>query len=151
MEKLLLKRTITDVCKRIKQETLQSLRSEIADYQESANQYGQAKDRYDSFREQVANKRDMLVQQYQKVQEEINLLDRINLERECEYGGFGSVVVTPLQKVFISIGIGKITLDDGSVYYAISAVVPFAKAVKEHKKGDHFEFNGKKMEIIDLF
>lgn len=151
MEKLELKRAITLTCKMTKLEALENLGKEIKDYQESSNEYGQARDRYDSFREQLANKRDMLVLQYQKTQEAINLLNAIDLSREYEKAGFGSVVITPDQNVFIAIGLGKIILDDGTSVYAISSTVPFAKLVKELKKGDKFKFNGQESEILDIF
>ena len=151
MDNLILKREIASVCKKIKMENEANLIQAISEAEQSANEYGQPKDRYDSYRAQLSNKRDMLAQQLNKVQEEIALLDRIDLTRACVSAGFGAVVITPVQKVFISIGIGKIKLNDGSEFYAISAVVPFAKAIRDKRKGDVFEFNGKKLEIIDLF
>jgi len=151
MEKLSLKLEIIEICRKIKQESENNLLIAIKDAELSANEYGQPKDRYDSFRAQLSTKREMLTQQLLKVQEEIALLDRIDIIRECDTAGFGAIVITPVQKVFISIGIGKIKMPDGSDLYAISAVVPFAKAIRDHKKGDSFEFNGRKIEILDLF
>lgn len=151
MDKIELKKAIVLTCKKIKLEALESLRKEIFEYQESSNEYGQARDRYDSFREQLANKRDMLVQQYQKTQEAINLLETIDLKRVYERAGFGSVIITPGQQVFIAIGIGRINLDDGTIVYAISSTVPFAKTIRELKIGDKFTFNGKHSVILDLF
>ncbi|MFH1121030.1 MAG: hypothetical protein V1775_14525 [Bacteroidota bacterium] len=151
MEKLNLKKQITDICRNIKQESEANLIAAIKDAEQSANEYGQPKDRYDSYRAQLSNKRDMLAQQLHKIQEEIGLIDRIDLSRECDTAGFGAIVITPVQKVFISIGIGKIKVDDGAEFYAISAAVPFARAIRDLKKGDVFEFNGRKLEILDLF
>lgn len=151
MEKLALKREITEVCRKIKQESENNLILAIKEAEQSANEYGQPKDRYDSYRAQLSDKREMLNQQLLKVQEEISLLDRIDVSREYETAGFGAIIFTPLQKVFISIGIGKIKMPDGSDLYAISAVVPFAAAIRGHKKGDFIEFNGRKIEILELF
>ncbi len=151
MEKLALKREITELCMEIKRESENNLILAIKEAEQSANEYGQPKDRYDSYRAQLSDKREMLNQQLLKVQEEIGLLDRIDQSRECETAGFGAIVFTPFQKVFISIGIGKIKMPDGGDLYAISAVVPFAIAIRGHKKGDTVEFNGRKMEILELF
>jgi len=151
MEKLDFKKKLVMVCKSIKTETETNLLAAIADAQQSANEYGQPKDRYDSYRAQLLTRRDMLAQQLERVQNEIGLLDRIDLSRVCEFGGFGSIVITPIQKVFISIGIGKINMDGVGDYYAISASVPFAQAVKEKKAGDTVVFNGKKLEILDVY
>ncbi len=151
MEKLGLKKEIFQICRKIKQESENNLLIAIKEAEQSANEYGQPKDRYDSYRAQLSTKRDMLSQQLEKIQEEIGLLDRIDLTRECDSAGFGAVVITNLQKVFISIGIGKIRLPDGTEFFAISAVVPFAKAIRDLKKGDKTVFNGKTIEIIELF
>jgi hypothetical protein len=151
MEKLSLKLEIIEICRKIKQESENNLLTAIKDAELSANEYGQPKDRYDSYRAQLSTKREMLTQQLMKVQEEIALLDRIDLTRKCEVAGFGAIVITPMQKVFISIGIGKIKMPNGSDLYAISAVVPFAIAIRGHKQGDFFEFNGRKIEILELF
>lgn len=151
MEKLDFKKQLVQVCKNIKTETETNLLAAIADAQQSANEYGQPKDRYDSYRAQLLTRRDMLAQQLERVQNEIGLLDRIDLSRVCDVGGFGSVVVTPVQKVFISIGIGKISMEGMGDFYAISASVPFAQAVKEKKAGDTVVFNGKKLEILQVY
>ncbi len=151
MEKLDFKKKLVMVCKSIKSETETNLLAAIADAQQSANEYGQPKDRYDSYRAQLLTRRDMLAQQLERVQNEIGLLDRIDLSRVCEFGGFGSIVITPIQKVFISIGIGKINMEGVGDYYAISSSVPFAQAVKEKKAGDTIVFNGKKLEILDVY
>ncbi|PKP45848.1 MAG: hypothetical protein CVT94_16660 [Bacteroidetes bacterium HGW-Bacteroidetes-11] len=151
MEKLDFKKQLVQVCKSIKNETETNLLAAIADAQQSANEYGQPKDRYDSYRAQLLTRRDMLAQQLERVQNEIGLLDRIDLSRVCDVGGFGSVVVTPVQKVFISIGIGKISMEGMGDFYAISASVPFAQAVKEKKAGDTVVFNGKKLEILEVY
>lgn len=151
MDKLGLKREVAEICRSIKMESEAHLLAAIKDAEQSANEYGQPKDRYDSYRAQLSTKRDMLSTQLRKVQEEIGLLDRIDLTRECDSAGFGSIVITKTQKVFISIGIGKITLKDGTEFFAISAAVPFAKAIRDHVKGDVVEFNGRKYEILDQF
>ena len=151
MDKLSLKRNIATVCKRIKIEAEANLMTAVLEAQQSANEYGQPKDRYDSYREQLSSRRDMLAHQLMKIREEIVLLDKIDLSRVCDCAGFGAVVITGMQKVFISIGIGRIRLDDGSEYFAISPAVPFAKAVQGKRAGDQVEFNGRKFEILDVF
>jgi len=59
-------------------------------------------------------------------------------------------VVTDIQKVFISIGLGKIIVDNDT-YYAISLKVPFYQAMDGKKVGDTFEFRGKTIKILDIF
>lgn len=151
MEKLEFKKHLVLACKKIKSESEHHLLSAIADAQQSANEYGQPRDSYDSYRAQLSGRRDMLDQQLEHIQQEIGLLDRVDLTRLCEYAGFGSVVITPTQKVFISIGIGKVPMGDAGDFYAISANVPFAVAVGNKQAGDFFEFNGKKIKVLDVY
>lgn len=81
----------------IKLVALENLGKEIKDYHESSKEYGEARDRYDFFREQLSNKRGMLLLQYQKTQEATNLLDTIDLSGEYEKASFGSVVIPLIQ------------------------------------------------------
>jgi hypothetical protein len=151
MERLLLKKRLLEMCRELKVENEKNLLLAMEDAQQSANDYGQPRDRYDSYRAQLLRKRDMLGQQLEKVQNEIAVLDRIDLKRACTEAGFGSVVITAQQKVFISIGIGKICLEGEGDFYAISSGVPFAEAARNKKKGDFIVFNGKKTEVLDVF
>jgi transcription elongation GreA/GreB family factor len=64
--------------------------------------------------------------------------------------GFGSVVITKDQKIFISIGLGKITLEK-ETFFAISIMVPLSKALMAKQKNDVIELNGKKIEIKEVF
>ncbi len=151
MDKLHLKKALVEACRKIKNDTEINLRTAVKEAEQSANEYGQPKDRYDSYREQLSKRRDMLALQLIKVQEELTVLDRIDLSRLCDKAGFGAVVHTGMQKVFISTGIGKVKAGDGNEYFAISPAVPFAKAVQGKKAGDTAEFNGKKISILDVF
>ncbi len=151
MEKLEFKKHLVLACKNIKSASAHHLLTAIEDAQQSAIEYGQPRDSYDSYRSQLSGRRDMLAQQLEHIQQEIGLLDRIDLTRLCDYAGFGSVVITPTQKVFISIGIGKVSMEGSGDFYVISASVPFAMAVRNKQAGDYFEFNGKKNEILDVY
>ncbi|MFC1734365.1 hypothetical protein ACFL6I_29015 [candidate division KSB1 bacterium] len=150
MDKLLLKKELIEACRKIQQKTAENLRVVMNEAQQSANDYGAPKDRYDSHRNQLLAKRDMYAQQMDKAVFEIGILDRIDLSREMERVNFGAVVITTDQKIFISIGTGKVNIND-EIYFAISPKVPFYEAMKDLKKGDFFEFRGRKIEIKDVF
>ena len=150
MEDLKLKHELVNACLKLKQESELNLMQAIQEAELSANEYGQPKDRYDSYREQLSARREMLTRQLQKVQEELGLLDRIDLSRPCEVAGFGAVVITPVQKVFIAVGMGKVAAAEEE-FFVISPVVPFAQAIKGLRRGDTFAFNGKKLNITDLY
>jgi len=150
MDKLLFKKKLVETCMKEQDQVVEHAKQRMDEAQESANEYGQPQDRYDSYRTQMLGKRDMFAKQYCKAVEERNVLDRIDLDEENEQVSFGSVVVTNDQKLFISISLGKIIVD-GEEYFAISPLVPLFKSLEGLKKGDSFEFNGKQRKIKDHF
>ena len=101
-----------------------SLRKVMEDAQQSANDYGQPKDRYDSYRTQLLRKRDMFGQQLQKILDQRKVLERIDPERLIDVVGFGALVITNKQKIFVSVGLGKFEFLKEE-YFVISPAVPF--------------------------
>ena len=126
-----------------------SLRKVMDDAQQSANDYGQPKDRYDSYRTQLLRKRDMFGQQLQKVLEQGLALERLDPEKISEVVEFGALVVTNNQTIYISIGLGKFSFK-GHDYFVISPGVPFFKAMEGLKRGDAFEFRDQKCKILEI-
>lgn len=127
-----------------------TLTASMGEAQESANEYGNPEDWFDSYKADLLKSRDMMSQKLSKVLDEIKLLQQIDLNKTCDKVEFGSVVITPDQNLFICLGIGKIELD-GATYYAISPSVPIFAAIRDLKKGDPFEFRGKKSKIKEVF
>jgi transcription elongation GreA/GreB family factor len=150
MEKLKLKAHLLEECKKLQQKVLDNLRSTMSEAQQSANEYGPPKDRYDAYRMQLLRRKDMYGQMLAKALEEFYALEKIDISREKEKVEFGTVVLTSEQRLFVSIGLGKIIFDQHS-YYAISVNVPLSKALAGKVKNDTIDFNGKKISIIDVF
>jgi hypothetical protein len=144
-----LKQKLIEKCLHILNERAENAKKAMEELQQSANEYGLPKDRYDSFRAQVLRKRDLFAEQYQNTLEEIGLIKKIDPEKKAQNIEFGSVVITNKQKLFVSVSLGKIELEN-EVYYPISAKVPIYKAIQNKKAGEKFEFNGNKFEIFDL-
>ena len=144
-----LKMELLNACFKEIDDRADSLRKVIDDTQQSANDYGQPKDRYDSYRTQLLRKRDMFGQQLNKIFAQRNFLEKVNPEKLCEYVEFGSLVITNKQKIFIAIGLGKFTYKDED-YFVISPGVPFYKAMESKGAGDAFEFRGQKFEILEV-
>jgi len=145
-----LKEKVLIACKAMQLESIQNLKGVIDEAQKAANDYGLPKDRYDSFRTQLLRKRDMFTQQLAKANEQLDLLNRIDLKKECSQVEFGAIVITDKQKLFISIGLGKVEMDD-QLFYAISPFVPIFKAMIGKRKGEEFQFNSNKFIIQDIF
>lgn len=136
-------------CRELILETIGNLKAEIDDCQNTANDYGLPKDRYDAFRAQLLRKRDMFAQQLMKNNERLSLLNRIDFSKKQTKVEIGALVITKKQKLFISIGLGKIILN-GETVYAISPAVPIYKAIDGKKEGEEFEFNGQINTILEI-
>jgi len=137
-------------CQRVQKKTVDTSKAVLDEAQNALNDYGPNKDRYDSFRDQLTSRRDMCTLQYSKAVTEYSAMEKINPKIINKVAEFGSVIVTDSCRFYISISAGKIEVD-GHMYYAISPMVPLFKVMEGKKKGDAFEFNGKKQIIKDLF
>lgn len=130
-------------------ERAESLEKVMQDAQQSANEYGQPKDRYDSYRTQLLRKRDMFGQQLQKIIEQRKLLDKINLSTKNDAVSFGSLVITDQQKIFVCVGLGRFAFMDED-YFVISPGVPFFQAMEGKKPGDTFSFRDQSYTIKEI-
>lgn len=149
MKLLELKKELLSACISEIDERADSLRKVMDDAQQSANDYGQPKDRYDSYRTQLLRKRDLFGKQLYKILEQRNVLEKINTDRVTDTVKFGAIVITNKQKMFVSVGIGKMEYG-GSDYFVISPGVPFFMAMDGKKAGDSFEFRGQKYKILEV-
>jgi len=150
MDRLKLKQKILDACFEQQTKVIENLKVVMEEVADSAEEYGLPKDLYDSYRNQMMSKRDMFAQQLLKINEQVDILRRIDMSRTYHQVRFGAVVITETQRLFVATGIGKITVD-GQEYFVISAMVPFYSAIDGKKVGDSFEFKGKKETILELF
>ena len=144
-----LKEKLLAKCIEIKEESEASTLAAMNDAQQSANEYGAPKDRYDSFRAQLMRKRDMLAQQLSAVEEELRYLRQVKPGAISTKVEAGALVALDTQTLYIVAGIGKLLLD-GATYYVVSPVVPLVMAMKDLKKGDSFTFRGTAMKILDI-
>jgi hypothetical protein len=145
-----IKQKILEACLLLQHETIKNLKFEVEEGQKAANEYGLPKDRYDSFRTQLLRKRDMFAQQLAKANEQLELLMRINPDKNYAMVEFGAVIITNRQNLFISIGLGKIQVE-GNVFYAISPAVPIYKAMEGKKVGEEFTFNNITYNIENIY
>jgi transcription elongation GreA/GreB family factor len=131
-------------------EKIRHLESAMQEAENTANEYEHTGDDSDSHKMELIGNRDMYAKQLQAEMDLLETITKIDLNVDRDVVEFGSVVVTDMQKVFIAIGLGKITLENDT-YYAISLQVPFYLAMKGLKKGDTFDFRGRKVKILDVF
>jgi hypothetical protein len=150
MDRLQLKQRILDACFGQQTKVIENLKVVMEEVADSAEEYGLPKDLYDSYRNQMMSKREMFAQQLLKVNEQVDILRRVDMSRPYSSARFGAVVITESQKIFIAAGIGKVVVD-GDEYFVISAMVPFYTAIDGKKAGDTYEFRGKKEKILEVF
>jgi hypothetical protein len=150
MDKHYIKQQLYHRCISIQSDKIRNIERTMEDAQNSANEYGPQSDLFDSHIMQLIGQRDMYAQQLEVESNLLETLHKIDMSVNHQVVEFGSVVITDMQKVFISIGLGKIMLEN-EIFYAISLQVPFYVAMKGLKKGDEFDFRGKKIKILDVF
>lgn len=145
-----LKEKLLARCIELKKESESNILAAMDDAQQSANEYGAPKDRYDSFRAQLMRKRDMLAQQYAVIEEELRFLRQVKSDSKADKVDLGALVVLNSQVLFIIVGIGKVEIEGQSIY-VVSPVVPLVTAMKNLKKGDSFNFRGTVMRILEIY
>ena len=150
MDRLKLKQKILDACFEQQTKVMENLKLVMEEVADSAEEYGLPKDLYDSYRNQMMSKRDMFAQQLLKINEQVDILRRVDMTRTFHQIRFGAVVITESQKLFVAAGIGKIVVE-GEEYFVISAMVPFYNAIDGKKAGDTYEFRGKAEKILEVF
>jgi hypothetical protein len=144
------KKSLIEKCIDHQETVMEQLMSVMEEAQQTANDYGPPKDRYDPFRNQMMERKDMYAKQYQQASEQKELLEQIDVKKPKEIVEFGSVVITDTQKLFIASGIGRISTEKGE-FFVISPQVPFYFSIVGKKKGERFEFRGKKGLIKIVF
>jgi len=150
IEKVSFKRKLVELCKDQLAVSADKTRLAIDEAQSSANEYGQPKDRYDSYRAQVLRKRDMFGKQLLQTMEQIACLDQIGVDKLHDKVEFGSVVLTDQQHMFVATGIGKMKFE-GSDIFVISPHVPVFEALKGKTREDVIDFRGNKIKIKEVF
>jgi len=144
------KEEIFSKCLDIHMKKIKHLETAMDEAEKSAHGYGKQSDVFDSHRMQLIGNRDMYAQQLKTEMEALETLHKIDLSLNQKTVEFGSVVITNKQKVFVSIGAGKIDIEN-ETYYAISLQVPFFQSMKGLKKGDEFDFRGNNLKILEVF
>lgn len=150
MDKLAIKKEIIKICADTLENSIATVRGTIDEILETASEYEGDHDMFDPFKEEMMKKKDMQVELLKKYSDELTLLNKVDKTKINETIGFGSVVITDKQKMFIAIALGKFQ-HRNDTYYAISTQVPVFQAMKEKKAGDSFLFNGNKFTIQDVF
>lgn len=150
--KLAEKQRILSECLRLQKAIVENARKAVNDAQESANEGDDSTEEklYNSYREEMQNKRDMFARQFSIAVDDLNNLNQIVTSKEYKQAEFGSIVVTDTGTYFISISLGQVKVD-GKTIFAVSALAPIYRAFEGKKKGDSYTFQGKALKIKEIF
>ncbi len=150
MNTTLIRKQLYDRCIEMHMEKIRHLEAAMDEAEKTAHEYDEPSDDSDTHKIDMINSRDMYAKQLKMEMDLLETLNKVDINQDHNRVEFGSVVITELQKVFVSIGIGKIQVENDT-YYAISLQVPFYQAMKGLKKGDTFDFRGQRLKILDVF
>lgn len=144
-----LKERLVAKCIEEQKKVAANLKKEIDDAQQQSNDYGQPRDRYDAYKTKLMRQIELFSKQLAQANLVLTTLQRIPTEKQNETVEFGAIVTTNKQKLFVSVGMGKIELD-GETYFAISPNVPIYNALKGKSAGDSVKFNNMDFNIVSI-
>jgi post-segregation antitoxin (ccd killing protein) len=151
---ILLKKQLLEAARKKQLDIANDAQSAMNEAQAGANEEkGSMEEKFESFRTQLQQDRDMYAKQFVEAKDKLEILSRISDEKINFSVDLGAVVITDAnQKFYISISLAELKIDDKpSSYFAISTAAPIYENMNRKKKGESFEFRGKMIKIIDLF
>ncbi len=110
------------------------------------NTKSSAGDKFETGREMMQMEIDKNEAQLGKALKLKSELLQINIQKRCEKVEFGSLVFTSEGIYFISIGIGKLIVNNDP-YFAISLASPIGKLLHNKVVGDKIQFQKREFEI----
>ncbi|WP_108809202.1 3-oxoacyl-ACP synthase [Aquimarina spinulae] len=142
-----IKEEILNQCQNYVDQRLQRIQNTIAGIQESltSETKSTAGDKHETGRAMLQLEREKAGKQLAEVQKLQEVLAKINIS-PSEHIHLGSLVITTQGYYFISISVGKLSIDDKS-YFAIAANSPIGKLLLGKTTGDRFSFNGNEIVI----
>lgn len=144
----LLKHILFDECKKLVRQRIEAARKGIEELQEAANEEtkSSAGDKYETGRAMMQLEKDKYAAQLVETMKLEKVLSLVNPDKEETTAGLGSLVATNQGTYFLTIPLGRINID-GKDYYLLSPASPIGTLLKHKKKGDTFDFNGRKYEV----
>lgn len=131
--------------------TIQQLEKSIQDIQTAANEEtkSSAGDKYETGRAMMQQEKDKLMARLETNLTQRNQLQQLKPNRSSTRAERGSLVQTNEGYFYLATALGKIVWGDHKCF-VISMGSPLAQALLNRKKGDHFNFQGRKIQILDI-
>ena len=151
MNLIFLKQRLVAECKRYVASRIETANQAMINAQKAANEEDKSSvgDKYETGRAMMQIERDKAAQQLDEALKLKNIIDQLPIERESEKIMLGSLVITNSKKIFISIGIGKLTLDDEE-FLVVAPGSPLGKQLMGLKVHDETMFNKERLTILQI-
>ena len=151
MNSSILKQQLLTECKRHVESRINTARQSMHDAQQSANEESKssAGDKYETGRAMMQIERDKAAQQLDEALKLKNTLEQISLQARSDNIMLGTLVITDSKKIFISIGLGKVTIDDQE-FLVVAPASPLGKVLMGLKVNDQAVFNKERLTILQL-
>lgn len=133
------------------QNKIKAIEHALNETQESANSDSKssAGDKHETSRAMAHLENERLAGQLANLQDQAEVLYKINPEIKSDTINFGSIVITDKNSFFISVGIGKI-LGQTKNFYAIASNSPVGKNLLGKKVGDSVLFVNSEEKILSI-
>lgn len=147
-----IKKSLLYQCGELIKEKIEILEKMSDSIQQDANNEtkSSAGDKYETGRAMMQQERDKYENQLAKARMTRAQLFRIKPDITIGTVSFGAVIKTEIANYFIAISAGRIQVE-GQSYYVISPQAPLAQSILQKQSGDTFEFNEKKVKILEVF
>jgi transcription elongation GreA/GreB family factor len=146
-----LKQRLLTACRGHVESRIHILKQSMELAQQAANEEGKssAGDKYETGRAMMQIERDQAARQLDEALKLRSTLDQISAHSNTETVALGSLVITSTKKIFISIGIGKLALDDED-FLVVGPASPLGKALMGLKQNDKVVFNNETLVIEEV-
>jgi transcription elongation GreA/GreB family factor len=145
------KSEIYAVCIQQQQQKLKELQNAIDKVQESivGEDNSTAGNKFETARAMGQEELDRLNQTMNHAIRDMNILNQIDGEKPCDSAQLGALIETTRKKMYMSVGLGKITLGKETVF-AISASSPIGQQLMGLEAGEMVSFAGKRETIKSI-
>ena len=152
IEKLAWKQALKQACLNIIFERIAHIGQAMLEARESANseEKSSAGDKYETSRAMGHLAQEMQSKQLEDAKQELELINRLTVDRLNAEAITGSVVICNDFIFYISLGLGHAQMDEQKVML-LSPKAPIANLLFQKKAGESFKFNSKQIQILDVF
>ena len=146
-----LKEKIYQVCVEIVQQKIDTLQKNLHDLSDSAGNETKrtAGDKHETALAMLQIEQENNSRQLKEVLQQKAVLEKLDPQLQTAMIVRGSLVQTNKGNFYVSLGLGKLRVDDETVF-AVSPEAPLGKLMLMKKAGDGFQFNNTAYEIISV-